>query len=115
MSKDNSEQDNQLPDVLRRIDTLENQIEVIKIHLNKKDIHDASLQQKLVGLENQFTSIKSEVTSIKTEVISTLNAHSDKTWGLIYKGMQIIIVLVAIVCLMAGVKILPEILKLGGM
>lgn len=102
------ENEHQVSNILRRIDTLENQLGLIEVQLNNKDVKDSVLQEKFLSLEYQFTSMK-------TEVITTLNLHAEKTWSLIYKGMKIIIILVSIVCLMAGVKVLPEILKLGGM
>lgn len=91
----------------QKVERLEKQVYEIKTTLEKQGIADVRLEEKLRGLEHQ-------VISIKQDVISTLNEHSAKTWDLINKGIKVICILVGIICLMAGVKLLPDILKLLG-
>lgn len=90
-----------------KVSSLEKQVAEIKRTVDSHGITDIKLEQKLKGLENQ-------VESIKQDVITTLNDHSERTWELINKGIKVICVLVAIICLMAGVKLLPDIFSILG-
>ena len=90
-----------------KVNRLEMQVEEIKETVDEHKMNDIRLQQKLKGLEHQ-------VFSIKQDVITTLNDHSQKTWELINKGIKIICVLVAIICIMAGVKLLPDVFNVLG-
>lgn len=90
-----------------KVNRLEKQVEEIKETVDEHKMNDIRLQQKLKGLEHQ-------VFSIKQDVITTLNDHSQKTWELINKGIKIICVLVAIICIMAGVKLLPDVFNVLG-
>lgn len=91
----------------QKVSRLEKQVDEIKKTVDQHGITDVKLEQKLQGLEHQ-------VLSIKQDVITTLNEHSQKTWELINKGIKVICVLVAVICLMAGVKLLPDIFKVLG-
>ena len=92
-----------------KVNRLEKEVGGIKKMVDEHKMNDVRLEQKLKELENQ-------VISVKQDVITTLNDHSQKTWELIHKGIKVICVLVAIICLMAGVKLLPDICTLvGGM
>lgn len=91
-----------------KVNRLEQQVDEIKKTVSEHRINDVRLSQKLKSLEQQ-------VLSIKQDVITTLNDHSQKTWQLINKGIKVICALVAIICIMAGVKLLPDIFNvLGG-
>lgn len=90
-----------------KVNRLEKQVDEIKETVDEHKMNDIRLQQKLKGLEHQ-------VFSIKQDVITTLNDHSQKTWELINKGIKIICVLVAIICIMAGVKLLPDVFNVLG-
>lgn len=90
-----------------KVNRLEQQVEEIKKTVDEHKMNDVRLEQKLKGLENQ-------IISVKQDVITTLNYHSQKTWDLINKGIKVICVLVAIICLMAGVKLLPDIFNVFG-
>lgn len=90
-----------------KVNRLEKQVEEIKKTVDEHKMNDVKLEQKLKGLEYQ-------VQSIKQDVITTLNNHSQKTWELINKGIKVICVLVAIICIMAGVKLLPDIFNVLG-
>ena len=91
----------------QKVNSLQKQVDEIKKTVDQHGLTDVRLEHKLQGLENQ-------VLSIKQDVITTLNEHSRKTWELINKGIKVICVLVAVICLMAGVKLLPDIFSLLG-
>ena len=93
------------PEIASRVERLEQDVRDIKITLHSHGVADVRLEEKLNGLESQ-------VLSIKHDVITTLNQHSVKTWGLVNQGIKVICVLVGVVCGMAGVKLLPDIIQL---
>ncbi len=88
-----------------KVDNLEKQVDEIKETLNGHSLADARFDE-------QLKSIRTQVLDIKQDVINTLNEHSEKTWKLIEKGTRVICALVAIICTMAGVKLLPDVLKI---
>lgn len=97
-------------ELAKKVDKLESQVDEIKDTLDEHSLTDVRLEEQLKGIKTEFLNIKQDV-------ITTLNDHSQKTWKLIDKGIKIICILVGIICTMAGVKLLPEVLKIltGGM
>lgn len=91
----------------KKIANLEDEIKKIHTTLHEYGKADVRLEETLKSLELQLISIKQDV-------VATVQDNSQKTWELIHKGIKIIIALVAIICLMAGVKLLPEFFNILG-
>lgn len=90
-----------------RVMSIEQHVQRIDETLHTQNITDVKLQQELQSLREQ-------VLGIKKDVIDTLNEHSKQTWALVNKGMKVICLMVGFICLMAGVKLLPDILQILG-
>lgn len=99
--------DQAMNDIKYRVENLEKEVKRMNDTISDHGIVDATMAANFKSLETQFIDIKQDV-------ISTLNQHSQRTWDLINKGIKVICVLVGIVCTLAGVKLLPEIIKLLG-
>lgn len=92
-------------DLCRRVNDLETKYDELNDKISKQDVVDAELKKDIVR-------ISGEVKTMKTDVLTILNKHTDKTWSLIERCVKVIVLLIAIVTIMAGVKLAPEILGL---
>ena len=101
--------DDEIVQINQKIESLEDEIKKIHTTLHEYEMVDVKLTQSIQSLEAQLLGIKQDV-------IKTVEDNSRRTWELINKGIKIIIILVSFICLLAGIKIAPDLLKaLGGM
>ncbi len=95
-------------DVARRIMCIEEDVKELRdavqdIRLEHKNFDTIDL--KIDNVEKGFSNLREELTQI-------ISVNTDRTWQLIYKGVKVIIALVACIIILAGVKLTPEIMKL---
>lgn len=92
-------------DILRRIVGIEGRVTKLEEKVTDQDKADISVDKDLESLKREFTTLKEEV-------MTTVNFYTEKTWGLINTGMRIILVLIAMVLLLVGVKVAPALLSI---
>lgn len=92
-------------DVLRRVRALEYRVTDLEKKATSREVCDAETKIEIKNLSNEFASLK-------TDVLSTVKDHTDKTWGLINRGIKVIIALIIVILVVVGIKVGPDLIKL---
>lgn len=92
---------------LNSLKKVEDRLEQLEKAMHEKDVAAAITEQQIQGLKQDFADLK-------CDVLTALKLQNERTFGLIEKGIKIIIGLIVFIMLLSGVKIMPELLKLLG-
>lgn len=63
-------------------------------------------------IKKDIKSMCKDMGDLKADVFTVVAEQTNKTWDLINKGGKLLFALIAIIVIMAGVKLLPEILQM---
>lgn len=95
--------------ILEKVRTLEKQVDKLEVGARQSALNELALQKDIEVIKIGMADLKADLSvglcDMKESVIEIVNVQAERTWKLIF-------VLVAIVTLLTGLKIVPEMLKL---